>query len=217
MLKFYAAYYPCHAFNGIFQEVRTVYEADFILFQGGVDICEKFFREDSHETMTNRDEEEYNLFQFAQKNGLFSVGICRGLQLLGALSGVKLIQDISHPGQHSVTITTDWKERHIGVNSIHHQMVYPVENYDDTKISDKIQIMATSNLSRHHSLYRRPSLTAHMRTHGIPEVEAAFFPQTRSFGVQWHPEMFGRWDGDKAIDIPAVSFFVDSIERLIRI
>lgn len=95
---------------------------DLIVFTGGADIDPAFYGEENYSSYTNpeRDSLEKDLFRHADEEQKF-LGICRGHQLLNALYGGKLIQDIpqNHPGWHP--LSNGWH-----VNSLHHQGVISV-------------------------------------------------------------------------------------------
>lgn len=100
------------------------------------------------------------------------IGVCRGLQILWAMTGGKLIHDLkpAHPGGHPVHLHNDWRiinarkesTRVIGVNSMHHQGLDLARG-----MADGWDIIATAH-------------------DGLPE--AAINMDKRCGGVQYHPE-----------------------------
>ncbi|MFR9620797.1 MAG: gamma-glutamyl-gamma-aminobutyrate hydrolase family protein [Rikenellaceae bacterium] len=129
-----------------------------------------------------RDSLEREVVEYALANDRPLLGICRGIQLLNALLGGTLYQDLptEHEGgvehqmtppyhrvQHYVDIVEGSPlaqlvgQRRLGVNSYHHQAI--------ERLSPQLEAMATSE-------------------DGL--IEAVYMP-TRSFvqAVQWHPEL----------------------------
>ncbi len=72
---------------------------DGILFSGGVDINPYIYGEDPHKNIGEinpvRDEFETKLCEIALKKDIPILCICRGMQLLSAIMGETLIQDIN--------------------------------------------------------------------------------------------------------------------------
>jgi len=114
-------------------------EADMIIFSGGEDISPSIYNEENRHSYFNpeRDMYEINVYKHAISNGLPMLGICRGHQLLLALNGAKLVQDISielgfsHPGFHKIEVEKLNSIIPVYVNSLHHQGVL-VKDIPDT-------------------------------------------------------------------------------------
>lgn len=115
--------------------VKNMDDADIVLFTGGADIDSSCYGKKRHHSTypdRRRDQEEIAAFRKVRKDQL-AVGICRGHQLLAALNGGILVQDVNNHcggGTHAIT---NGKEEY-QMTSIHHQMVYPYdmpkEDYD---------------------------------------------------------------------------------------
>ena len=105
-------------------------EVDVVIFTGGSDINPSIYGEEKHpSTYFNQARDEIEL---SVLRGIFSeqsiqpraaIGFCRGLQILNAYLGGKLIQNIEpHGGGHEITwITPHRLDSLLYVNSIHHQ------------------------------------------------------------------------------------------------
>lgn len=140
-------------------------EADFIVLRGGTDISPAIYGQEpgphTYAHAVERDRLEVAATKAALAAGKGVVGVCRGHQLLHAVTGGTLIQDIGygHRGPHVATNRLNGEER-IKVNSLHHQAVPPEEtwHYDEVYTTDD----------------------------GI--VESILDSERRLFGVQWHPE-----------------------------
>jgi putative glutamine amidotransferase len=130
----FKAHYPgCK----IVKEDSDIYSADMIIFTGGEDINPQYYGE-KMEYMNyfnpKRDTQEEHIFWTAINAGVPKIlGVCRGHQLICALLGGKLFQDIRaqtkhfHEGRHNLDLIDGgglvgaffpW------VNSMHHQGVY---------------------------------------------------------------------------------------------
>lgn len=151
-----------------------------VMFTGGADVSPHLYGDTSPKNFcqTNpiRDTAEIRIFNRALENGILCTGICRGVQFINVMSGGRMIHHLEgHAGSlHSAITTTAGIIR---VNSFHHQMILP---------PDSAIVTATSS-SRMSHLYIGEN-DAEVEYKG-PEVEAAVFPETKCFGVQWHPEM----------------------------
>jgi gamma-glutamyl-gamma-aminobutyrate hydrolase PuuD len=157
-------------------------DADTLLFTGGSDISSSIYGHEQFScTYTNRlrDEEEVGLFnEFVGKKSM--VGVCRGHQLLSALCGAKIIQDMSHPSLHKVD-TFDGKT--LIANSLHHQGVYvPQELFDN----GECQLLAWANSISPYYAFADESVKFEK---GYRETEALFWPNQRILTTQNHPEM----------------------------
>ena len=186
-------YNVCERFEKLFSEsyiltspeivAKLIDKNTTVLFGGGEDITSAIYGVERHETsqaghvLSKRDEKEIEIFNLAQKVGAKSLGICRGAQLLCALSGGKLVQNVTgHTRNH--TILTKDKERYT-TSSVHHQMMYPFE------LKDKYQMIAWSEdkLSKYYDM--SPEVTLDKLE---IEPEIIYFDETKSLAIQGHPE-----------------------------
>lgn len=179
------ASYPTLAgpFKAVYPEMeiwRNQKEADLVIFTGGEDIDPGIYQERSNGTYgvnQERDKRELSLLNRILE-GTFVVGkvlgVCRGLQLISAVLGMKLIQDIhaeglTHQSEHSIhweypTIFSELTT----VNSLHHQMVG----------------------SKYWTFFRdgyEPTVLARETQVGYSE---AILWGSNILGVQFHPEFF---------------------------
>jgi putative glutamine amidotransferase len=127
-----------------------------------------------------RDHAEWDLMQRAKEMGIPIIGICRGAQMLCALAGGYLIQDVrGHGGRHTVNTVNG---RSFSTNSIHHQMMAGLE-----KTNHELLAWLPNNLSSHYiykddQVWTPPSPDWH-------EPEYVYFKDVKGFAIQWHPEM----------------------------
>lgn len=156
--------------------------ANFPVLTGGSDISPSIYNHPPHPTTWPsplRDIRELQALE-KRKPGAITVGICRGAQMLCALNGGILWQDVdNHAGHdHSVNYINEKGEyeKHT-VNSLHHQMMNPVKG--------PVQIWATSEPL---CTFRDINTKVHQGRGGLPEFEVLWYPLTRSFCFQAHPE-----------------------------
>ncbi len=183
-------------------------EANIAWWIGGADLDPKLYndKEGKHSYVSVHTSREYkSAWDFFKKRNVFKIGTCLGHQALCCFSfdKVKLVQDMQHPGFHSV-ITRDGTE--LGSNSLHHQQVILHEPLTGLKEGKDYELLSYCNkLSPYH-------LNGDDQDYEFPddykEPEAVWIPETKSFCVQNHPEMMGR-------DTPLVRYYQDVlIEKL---
>lgn len=178
--------YCATPFSHISNRVDDLRDADLMVFTGGADIDPLWYDCKEHPATRpylERDIREVEEFKKSLEYNRIKarIGICRGAQLLGALSGAKLIQDVTHHcSSHSMV---NAKGEELITLSIHHQMVYP---FDMPK--DEYEILYWANPSRSHH-YLGDKINPEKV---IVEPEVIWFPKTKSFGIQGHPEMMDK-------------------------
>lgn len=162
---------------------NPITKVDLILFIGGKDIHHRLYEQKEGHTYNTydqlRDMRECVLFNKYPVN-IPKLGICRGAQLITALSGGDIIQNVyNHRMPHKI-LTDDSEE--MFATSSHHQMMYP------HKLDSKFfKILATS-ASKESSFY---SDANNKRLKVIPdfkEPEIVYYNNTKSLAIQGHPE-----------------------------
>jgi carbamoylphosphate synthase small subunit len=106
---------------------RSMEEADVVVLTGGADINPALYGHPvSKRTWFSdgRDIQEVEEYEKAKILGKKIVGTCRGMQILTALNGGWLIQDMNHYGRHTIRL---YDNTTVEVNSLHHQMCYPFD------------------------------------------------------------------------------------------
>lgn len=164
--------------------VKEIKEADVVLFTGGADVHPSLYNEsDIHFSTSSdkrRDEIESNAFDEATSLGKLILGVCRGAQLVTALSGGRLIQHVSnHAGKHHNIVFNDGEVA--SVNSYHHQMCWPFEmNKEDYELIAHSE----TNISNTYCFNSKDIKDS------INEVEPEiiYFNKTNSLAIQCHPE-----------------------------
>lgn len=171
---------------------------DLICFGGGEDISPALYghknvASHSGNNFSPRDLFESQVFKIAVANKIPMLGICRGAQLVCALSGGKLIQDFkgSHSRNNIHEILTD-EGTTVKMSSYHHQMMYPFNINHKllawVAVSDEKPMMYsydTDKMNIGNKLQREP--------------EAVYFPDTNALGIQGHPEYFTESDEESQV------------------
>ncbi len=184
---------PFSVFGDIHSDESLLPYSKLMILTGGSDINPKIYGEPWYKEKDwggynikswfddRRDNYEIEMYNEAVKLGIPVFGTCRGLQLIHALNGGKLIQHVDgHHGHHKIMTC---KGEAIVANSIHHQACIPLK--DGT-----MKILATAM--------------------GDNIVEAAYYPGSKSLGVQYHPEMLADWS-------PARLFAVDMVAEILNL
>ena len=157
-----------------------------VVFVGGTDVSPNLYGEDrEHHTSApdyNRDTHETHIFNECVKNEVPMVGICRGAQFLCVMNGGKLGQHIAghEGGSHSLytkEVNKIGGPRAVWANSLHHQIMRPVGNFELVAWSRKN--------GRAEQVSQWPEISHDQ------EPEVVWWPDTQSLGVQYHPEMMG--------------------------
>lgn len=163
---------------------KPLEEANFIVYPGGSDISPTIYKNRAHPTTwpaPERDVKEMTVFQ-AAKFGSIHIGICRGAQLLCALNGGLLYQDVdNHTGsKHPVRYIDEHGVIHVNhvVNSLHHQMMHPIRG--------PVQVWATANRATYRDLETKQRIP--LSDKSAPDPEVVWYPHTRCLCFQAHPE-----------------------------
>ena len=182
---------------------------DGFLFTGGQDVQPLLYGEEKmpfcDEVCVQRDELESVLFQLACERDKPVFGICRGLQIMNALLGGTLYQDI--PSQ----MEADKKIVH-AQKAPYTIPCHRVELAGDSPLGKRLGSGALMVNSLHHQGIKR--LAEGLQASAMAEdglVEAAYMPD-KSFvtAVQWHPECSLGEDGPS---MQLFSSFVDAAKN----
>jgi len=162
-------------------------KVDALVIWGGADISPSIYGQKTakwtgaDDTLSQRDAVEVAVVKAAFLAGVPVIGVCRGAQLLCAMSGGKLIQHVNNHGRTHDVKTDEGKV--LTTSSMHHQMMYPFD------INHKM--LAWSH--NHHADQYLGEETAVDMT-GKEEPEIVFFPHTKSLAIQGHPEFMDETD-----------------------
>ena len=194
--------YGGYPFADLFDTVVGVYNPDDMKIQnsclvlwGGGDISPGIYgqhpssRTGALDTPSSKDQLELNLAGRAIKMGLPIIGVCRGAQMMCALAGGKLVQDVSGHS-HDHFIETD-EGKVLTATSLHHQMMYPWD------VSHRL--IAWCSPPRSSSYLEGNALTEKVLKDVVSsfpadldvekrEPEIVYFPTIKSLCIQGHPE-----------------------------
>lgn len=161
------------------KDETTLKDGDCLVVWGGADISPSLYGKDvghrtgADKTPSFRDNYEWRLMHKALELDIPIIGICRGAQMLCALSGGTLIQDVSkHGSDHEITTCNGDS---FTVNSLHHQMMYPF------KVDHDLLAWASPNRSEYYLDVNTPIEVE-------IEPEAVYFQRVKGLAIQWHPE-----------------------------
>lgn len=164
--------------------VQNIEEADIVFFTGGEDINPEIYNcaaDPSTYFSRRRDAKELAAWHAMTPNQR-AFGTCRGLQLLCALNGGLLIQDVDNHGIWGTHGITNGEEEY-EITSLHHQMAYPWTINPDYY---KILYWSSHQRSTHYSgdKIERDKIICE------PEIIQFNVPGNPvCLGVQGHPEM----------------------------
>lgn len=158
--------------------------ADIMVLTGGSDINPAIYGQKplSCTSFNNaRDVYELEFIEKALKAEKFMAGICRGAQLLNCVPNEgTLWQDVNnHQGYHYVLDCVSGNK--VRTNSVHHQGIRPTAKAEILAYCDEATIKKAEG-----EIWMRSK--DHSTTESLRDVEAFWYPATRSFGYQAHPE-----------------------------
>ena len=159
----------------------TLTSNDVVLFCGGEDISPSIYGQKSSRhtsagvELTDRDSFEVHAMKRSIARGAKLLGICRGAQLICAISGGSLYQHVNnHSGRGHLMTTNDGEN--IEVCSVHHQMMNPF------KTKHELIAWASSVLSDVHLIEGEKNIEVEV------EPEVVYFQDTKGLAIQYHPE-----------------------------
>ena len=182
-MRLRTAGYPSNDPFGIFDTVKDIINpkdlevGDVLMLWGGQDIGTTLYGQQPNRYTTQgmpskRDVDEIELIKAATRLDIPIIGVCRGAQLLTALTGGTLVQHVADHGRSHAILCHDTGKT-IRVNSAHHQVCQPVM---------PAEILASS--MEPVAAYDKDSKEFMLQE--VPEV--IHFPQIRAIGIQFHPE-----------------------------
>lgn len=165
---------------------------DFLVLTGGEDVNPSLYGEAAIQGTSctpSRDSFEISMFEFFKDTP--KIGICRGAQILNVLSGGSMWQNTNgHQGSHPSFVPKS--QTTLFTSSIHHQMMRPGPGGEVLMIADESEFVENQQgrvLKR-----EKP----------YDDIEVVWYPDTKSFCYQGHPELGNREE---------VAWFFDQIEE----
>lgn len=180
----YTDFHPFHVIptfttTDVISKVEDVKAGDCLIVWGGADIHPSFYGKGRSQHSyashmpSKRDILEWEMMKRCVELGNPIIGVCRGAQMLCALAGGILAQHVEgHGGMHIVR-THDGQE--FNVNSVHHQMMFPVNTEHNLVAWCK---------EKRSKVYHDDVGTLQIEV----EPEFIHFPKVKGFAIQWHPE-----------------------------
>ena len=151
--------------------------ADAIVWTGGGDVDPSAYGESNTHSYSSPELDAWEKKFYDNFPGKKRIGICRGGQLLNVWNGGSMWQDIQfHRGNHLIRDHRDNGDRMVMVSSLHHQMMRPT--FD-------AEVLATCKIT---SLVRGGDQEKRRINEDYDDIEAVFYPKTRSLCYQPHPE-----------------------------
>lgn len=186
---------------------KDISKSDLIILHGGEDISPTIYGEETLQAtgasneVSLRDQKELWAIYEAIESEVPILGICRGAQLLCAVSGGKLFQHVTghQSGHHEIT-TVDGTS--FQVTSAHHQMM------DTRNTNHSLLAWSTKKLS---AGYLTPEYKENSEENFEPEFEPeiVYFPEIKALAIQSHPE----WENPKS---DFISYYQQLVTNLIE-
>jgi len=178
-------------------------DADVLVFTGGQDINPALYGQPKHSlTSFNSDRDNYEVAMFAMGLDKLKVGICRGAQLLNALSGGSMIQHVQgHKKPHALKLIHEKGAIMEGVPSTHHQMMLPSPHRETRSIlatayrngsltlTSPVEKEVPGKMLREKWKFFQKYQTDDFNPFSM-DAEIIYYNSTNSLCIQSHPEKF---------------------------
>lgn len=205
--------YGGHPFDAVFDLVLPVYDSEDVkeafdlspacalIIWGGADISPSIYNQKPNKwcgagnVVSARDRLELGMAHKAIELGIPIIGICRGAQLMCAMSGGALVQHVdNHAGGYHEIVT--FEDETYKCPSLHHQMMWPwaFPGEEDGPEAPEMKMLAWCPKNRSEKHYGPPSNPDDIQSDPVelalpgPEPEIVWFPKTKSLCIQSHPE-----------------------------
>ena len=192
------------------ESLRGLIESvDGLLIPGGADVDPVIYGEEnkglSRDTDIHEDTFQKKAIEFALEMGKPIMGICRGHQLLNALLGGKLIQDIPTEVEDAISHAEE-KNATKGVHKVFIEkgtVLHSIMGRDE---------IVTNTL--HHQAVKTPGkgmVVAGRTEDGI--IEATENIERKIVSMQWHPEALKDFEGEAETSKRIFEYFISLIEK----
>ena len=186
----------------IYHAVDGVADSDLVVLVGGADVNPALYGDETlSETNTSdaRDDSDLRVHNAALILDIPIIGICRGAQFLTVMNGGWLVQDLdNHRNCDHPIFTMDGDV--LDISGDHHQMMVPHGNF-------VIEAWAQNLATQYKTGGKRKFTSEEICDQGI-EPEVVFWPNTKSLGIQYHPEWMDK-------DSAGVQYFYDLLNKYI--
>lgn len=184
-------------FNHLEDVEQYVNLIDGLIVTGGQDVSPSLYGEEPHPKLGEldpvRDEMETALIKEAVRQNKPVLGICRGLQLINAVYGGTLYQDLSQNSEISVQHRQETK-----LTLPSHHVTIEKDSWLHSILGDKLFV----NTSHHQAIKElAPDFKAIAHSAGDPLIEAAEHKDAPIYGIQWHPEMLLLGDDHASLEL----------------
>lgn len=165
---------------------KQIESVDALILSGGHDVNPLNYsnqpREKLGQTFDKRDKFDFKLIEYALKNNIPILGICRGLQILNVYFGGSLHQDLSYDKKIYIKHDQQYNPKSTS---------HTVELIEETKIYDIFNKDIIYVNSFHHQTIDRLADGLVASALSLDGVIEAVEHKDYNFvvGVQWHPEM----------------------------
>lgn len=161
-----------------YYEADNIGDSSLVVFTGGADVSPELYGDKAHRATGNhpaRDTAEIAEFEFAKRNSIPMVGICRGGQFLNVMNGGRMYQHVSSHTQSHMLEDARTGEK-VYVSSTHHQMMMPA--------SDAVLVAFSELHGTREWFYKEVP----WRDVSDKDIEVLYYEKTKCLCFQPHPE-----------------------------
>jgi gamma-glutamyl-gamma-aminobutyrate hydrolase PuuD len=167
----------------------------WLILHGGEDISPgiygmKNYKSHASDQASANDKAQMRQIEEAVRKGQKIIANCRTHQMIAAMSGLTLIQNMTHNGGHKILVRnleTGLFDEEVSVNNAHHQCVWTENKLED----ENYKVYGYCNLSPYHDYQEGVKLDVKV------EPEIMYFPKFKALTVQFHLDWMSRDEHSK--------------------